>query len=77
MGACQGAKKQKPPDFSGGFVRSLVDLTSLDLLDRLEHLENRLVGADEKTLVVFAQATAFKRVATGAFTFCHVVVLQR
>jgi hypothetical protein len=43
-----------------------------DLLDRFQHLENRLVRADEKTLVVLAEATALKRVATIAFAFsCH------
>jgi hypothetical protein len=66
-------KTKKPPDFSSGF---LLRLSRLDLLDRLEHLENRLVGADEKTLIVFTEATTLKRVAAGAFTFCH-ALLQR
>ena len=40
-----------------------------DLLDLFQHLENGLARAHEKTLIVLAQATTLKRVATGALLF--------
>jgi len=42
------------------------------LLDLLEHLEDALGRAIEQALESLAQATTLERVATGAFTFCHV-----
>jgi hypothetical protein len=60
-------KTKKPPDCSSGF--SIAPKQSLDFFDGFEHLENRLAGADEKTFVVFAEATALKRVAAIAFAF--------
>jgi hypothetical protein len=63
--------KTKKPRTNAAFLRD-ESSDRLDLLDSFKHLENRLVGADKKALVVFAEATALKRVATGAFTFsCH------
>ena len=45
----------------------------LDLLDRFEHLECGLVGADKKTLEVFTQTLALQCVATRAlFLSSHV-----
>ena len=57
-----------------GFVNSCStnSTKNLDFLDRLKHLERRLVGADEKTFVVFAQAFTLQRIAASAFLFsCH------
>jgi hypothetical protein len=64
---CLEIQKKKPLKFSGFFFCS-PDLGS-DLLDLLQHLEHRLGRAHEKTLVILAQTTTLKRVATGAFTF--------
>jgi hypothetical protein len=60
-------KTKKPPDCSSGF--SITPKKALGFFDGFEHLENRLAGADEKTFVVFAKATALKRVAAIAFAF--------
>lgn len=38
----------------------------LNLLDRFEHFECGLVGANKKTLEVFTQTLALQRVATRA-----------
>ena len=40
-----------------------------DFLDFFQHLENGLARAHEKTLVILAQATTLKRIATGALFF--------
>jgi hypothetical protein len=66
-----GFSKTKKPQTIAAFLRNESN-NRLDLFDGFKHLENRLVRADKKALVVFAEATALKRVATGAFTFsCH------
>ena len=41
-------------------------LNDLDLLDRFEHLECGLVGADKKTLEIFTQTLALQCIATRA-----------
>ena len=43
--------------------------SDLDLLDRFEHLECGLVGADKKTLEVFTQTLPLQRVAASALFF--------
>ena len=67
IGEAKKNRRTNPADFKTAMRNDL------NLLDRFKHFKCGLVGADEKTLEVFAQTLTLQRIATRAlFLSSHV-----